>query len=101
MNSLRNPVSIRFNTLLKAAMGAVHLLDQRGIAIRDIRLAGSKPVIEIDPPPAGAFLRGAMRRRERFNNITRTVIATTFHECQVEWEVTEHHQPQVAGVAHV
>ncbi|KAF1692736.1 hypothetical protein CSC62_13965 [Pseudoxanthomonas jiangsuensis] len=100
MPGLNNPASARFNGLLKAAMGALHLLDERGLCVRDIRLSGSRPVFEIDPPPAGGFLRGAMRRRETFNGVTRMVMATAFHDCQVEWEITEHHQPaRPAGVA--
>ena len=95
MNSLHNPASIHFNALLKAAMGAVHLLDESGLAIRDIRLTGSRPVIEIDPPPVGSFLCGALRRRVTFCNVTRTVMATAFHDCQLEWEIAETRQPEV------
>lgn len=95
MNSLHSPVSTHFNAMLKAALGAVPLLDERGLAIRDIRMAGSRPVIEIDPPPAGSFLRGALRRRVTIGNVTRTVMATAFHDCQLEWEITETRTPEV------
>lgn len=94
MSSLHNPVSERFNGLLKTALDAIPLLDQHQVTVRAITCAGSKPVIEIDPPPAGAFLRGAMRRRETVNRTTRTVMAAPFHGCQVEWEISEHRAPE-------
>jgi len=96
MNSLRNPASERFNRLLKTSLGAVHLLDERGITIRNIRLDGAKPVIEVDPPTDDLFLRGALRSRVTFNNVTRTVLATVYRGCQVEWEITEQRALSVA-----
>ena len=84
-----NPVSARFNEQLKAAMAALHHLDDHGCLVRSIRLGDQRPVITIDRPAQHAFLRGAMRRRERIGQVQRTLIAAPFHGCQVEWEVSE------------
>lgn len=74
------------NSGLTAAMAVLHRLDNMGINVRGVEVRCGKPVMQIDPPPVNAFLRGAMRRRERRGNVQRTVIAASFHGAQLEWD---------------
>lgn len=78
----------RFNSLLKDAKAAVEQLSLCGCVPRKIELGGDRPVIVIDPPTNAPFIRGAMRLRERAGRVTRTVMATPFHGCRLEWEET-------------
>lgn len=74
---------------LIVVLSAVYHLGLRGCTVRRVEVGDRRPVITIDPP-GDAWIHGAMRRRETVNGATRTVMAASFHGCNVEWTVTEY-----------
>jgi len=73
----------------KALLGAMYALGRAGCSPREVQITERRARIIIDPPPAGSFIAGALRSRQTFNGVTRTVFAAPYHGCQLEWEETE------------
>ncbi len=77
-----------FRSATTAAINGVYHLGLLGCCIRRIEIAGATPVIEIDPPPPGPFLRGALHRRVNINGVISTTMVARTHGCTVQWETT-------------
>lgn len=75
-----------FRSATTAAINGVYHLGLLGCCIRRIEIAGATPVIEIDPPPPGPFLRGALHRRVNINGVISTTMVARTHGCTVQWE---------------
>lgn len=84
-----NPGCKHFNDGLKAAMAALHVLNDHGVMVLSIELGDRRPVITICPPGDTRWIRGAMKSRTHSRGITRTVMAAPFHGCQLEWSSSE------------
>lgn len=70
-----------------SAMAAIYHLDSIGATVLEIEIFTHRPVIRIDPPPGGSFVRGALHKRITERGVTRTVYVTTCHGTTVEWVV--------------
>lgn len=75
------------NACHTAADAALHL-DAAHCTVREILITGRTPLIRIDPPPAGGFIRGAMRLRRTQGGITRVVYIADFRGARLEWETS-------------
>lgn len=71
------------NTGLKAAMGALHVLDDAGCTVTGIRVTGATPIIIIDKP--WPFARGGMRLIRPLGLSREIIYAARVHGVQVEW----------------
>lgn len=92
-----NPSCHRINHALKDAMAAVHHLSDHNLNPLSVRIDGRKPVIVIEPPPYTSFLQGGLLLRHRVGGVMRTTMATSFHSCQIEWEIETPLQAKAAG----
>ena len=79
----------------RTAADAVLWLDTNHCTVREIDIRSRRPLIRIDPPPAGGWLKGALRKRITERGITRTVYVTSCQGATVEWEVRRHCAPEV------
>jgi len=95
MNAMNDIV----NTQLKAAMAALHVLDDAGATVLNVALGDRRPVITIDSAPASVFVRGALHARVRIGNHVRRTMAASVHGCQVEWQESHAIKPPAARVA--
>lgn len=86
--SQQNVVFDSIHAHAKALLGAMYALGRAGCSPREVQITERRARIVIDPPPAGSFIAGALRSRQTFNGVTRTVLVASFHGCQLEWEET-------------
>lgn len=77
-----------FRSATTSAINGVYHLGLLGCCIRRIEIEGATPVIEIDPPPSGMLLRGALHRRVNINGVISTTMVARTHGCTVQWETT-------------
>ncbi len=77
-----------YRSATTTALNGVYHLGLLGCCIRSIEIDSATPVIEIDPPPSGMLLRGALHRRVNINGVISTTMVTRTHGCTVQWETT-------------
>lgn len=80
---------------MRTALGALYRLDEAGLTVHAISVRGSRPVIQIEPPPADTFLQGAMQRRTVTGLQRVTTMVASFHGATLEWPVRETRRQQV------
>ncbi len=71
------------NGALGAAMGALHLLNDAGCVVVEIKLRGGRPTLVIDQPPT--FVHGAAKITRTHRGMRDTIYAAPFHGVQLEW----------------
>ena len=99
---MSNHQNVAFDSIhghTKALLGAMYALGRAGLSPREVQITERHARIVIEPPPAASFIAGALRSRQTFNGVTRTVFVASFHGCQLEWEETHDAAATAQGAA--
>ena len=89
-----SPGNSAFAEAIKSALGAIFLLDQANVTVRDIDVRSGKPVLRIDRPPA--FVQGTACVRRSHPALIETIYVAPFRGCQLEWVERAPRAPSVA-----
>lgn len=87
MNQTAAPAIDQIRSHLGEVAVAMWHLGLSAYTPRQIVINERRATIVIERPSAGSFIKGAMRRRQTKDGITRTVFTASFHGCLLEWEV--------------
>jgi len=81
---MKNAMNAMVQEQLKKTMAAVYHLDDAGCTVIEVSIGRRNPVVTIESGKE-PFVRGAVKSRRTVDGITRVVVATTSHGCQIEW----------------
>lgn len=70
---------------LAIALGGLHRLSDAGCTVVRVDVQSGRPVLCLDAPPPGPWVRGAMRRRQCLGGEQVTVMVADYHGCLIQW----------------